>query len=127
MAYVVSYNAFYNAFYNVFCNDAADVAEPVAGDAEALAAWAALVAKAAPVDVVNVPVPVAWVAVVVQVACAARKRSWRLLSTSLKLYLKTSSWHFFFVSRTGSGTPTYFFCGCCFITLSAICDTCDPP
>ncbi len=74
-----------------------------------LAAWAALVAKAAPVDVVNVPVPVAWVAVVVQVACAARKRSWRLLSTSLKLYLKTSSWHFFFVSRTGCGTPTYFF------------------
>jgi len=85
-----------------------DVAEPVAGDAEALVAWAALAAKAAPADVVNVPVPVVSVAVVVQVAGAARKRSWRLLSTSRKLYLKTSSWHFFFVSRTGSGAPTYF-------------------
>ena len=97
---MVSYNAFYN--------DAVDVAEPVAGDAEALVAWAALAVKAAPADVVNVPVPAASVAMVVQVAGAARKRSWRLLSTSRKLYLKTSSWHFFFVSGTGSGTPTYF-------------------
>lgn len=90
-----------------------DAAEPVAGDAEALAAWAALVAKAAPVDVVNVPVPEALAAVAVRAADAGRKRSWHLLSTSRKLYLKTSSWHFVFVSKTGSGAPTYF-CGLLF-------------
>ncbi|WP_436491190.1 hypothetical protein [Chitinophaga sp. ARDCPP14] len=74
------------------------LAEPVAGDAEALEALAIPVVLVAPADVVNVPEPVAWVAVVVQAAFVVQKGSLNLLSTSLKLYLKTSSWHFFFVS-----------------------------
>ncbi|MDR6571240.1 MULTISPECIES: hypothetical protein [Chitinophaga] len=51
------------------------LAEPVAGDAEALVAWAILAVTVAPADVVNVPEPVAWVAVVVQAAFAVQKGS----------------------------------------------------
>jgi hypothetical protein len=51
------------------------LAEPVAGDAEALVAWAALAVMVAPVDVVNVPEPVALVAVVVQAAFVVQKGS----------------------------------------------------
>ncbi|WP_177192445.1 hypothetical protein [Chitinophaga arvensicola] len=90
---------FCNAFYSVYCNDVADAAEPVAGDAEVLAAWANPVAVAEPADVVNVPVLAALEAVVEQVAGVVLKGWQHLLSTSLKRSSESSSWHFFFVSN----------------------------
>lgn len=115
---------FYNAFYSVCCNvcdsDVVVAAEPVAGDAEVLVAWAIPVDAAVAADVESVPVLAALVAVVVGVV---QKEPLHLSSTSLKLLSETSSWHFFFVSYNRQLHTNLFLCGCCFITLSAICDT----
>jgi len=112
---------FYNAFYSVCCNvcdsDVVVAAEPVAGDAEVLVAWAIPVDAAVTADVVNVPVLAALV------VCVVQKEPLHLSSTSGKLLSETSSWHFFFVSYNRQLHTNLFLCGCCFITLSAICDT----
>lgn len=117
---MVFYNAFYSVCCNVCDNDVVVAAEPVAGDAEVLVAWANPVDAAVTADVVNVPVLAALVAMAAGVVL---KEPLHLSSTSLKLLSKTSSWHFFFVSYNRQLHTNLFLCGYCFITLSAICDT----
>ncbi|PSL45540.1 hypothetical protein CLV51_104245 [Chitinophaga niastensis] len=105
--------------YDNACKGKALADDAVVLDAQNAALADVVVEKAdavEPEDVENVRVPVA---LVVQVVCVVQKLLYYLLSTSRKLKIKTSSWHFFFVIYTGSCTPTYSY-GYCFITLSAI-------
>ena len=91
-----TYDGLAYAAYDAY-NDAVWAYNPVLADEAAPGACDA-VALAEAADVVNVPVPEAVAAVAVQEVCVVQKYCYYLLSTSRKLKLKTSSWHFFFVS-----------------------------